>query len=1434
MSNQADTVRRTFAKFNACMTARICFELTLHLTSPLQQPTNSGLSRFAAFGSSLRQQAAELQQKASQQAAELQAKAQMAAQQVTSTAPAAAAAPDTPTSLTNLKSDEYSKEYLMEMMQKMNKKIKALTLLRQQLTERVETVEADKQQLQTLVVEEILNGAVEPTDDVAQLRTAWRQLDEQNALNLQQLQAEFQKTSRQQSNGETEWQQEKQALMEAHQRELAALQTADKTDAIQNVKAAAQEQLAAFQKKVAAARQEELAKLKQQLADEAKAELDQKLAAQAQEYEAKLQSTTTANDELKATHAANVQRIQEEAVALRVSEIENERQRVEQSVTTEMEEKLQDAVGELRREHQQELERVRSEATAASQEQLQQELAQAKQQHEQVVQALQQQLDGVAVENGSMLQTQLQETTTQLEAAEEREQSLMAQLDDVKSKLAAVENEIFVVEASNSSKVEQALSDQQALYKANLAELESKHAEQLLALQQNAQQTTETRVSTLESQLRESSEKLAVVEKERVDQVATLQKQLEESRELAKATAAEQETAHKSLENSRDGLVAEIESTKKVLADLENAKNNELASLAKQHESALADVVQQLQDKTRELGALSSSDAQQSSAYSELQSTYEELQTKYKMLETSVASESSTLQSELETLRVEKAQMESAMTKTQSELEQIKESSAKDIEERRARVSDAAKQNEEEVRQVIASFEKKLQEASKTEGDVSESLETLKAEHARTLQTSTETFKQQIQNLETEIAALKETQQSAAQSLTQRERELGDMLAARESKIEELSNQLKQLFQSLENKESAIKTAQEEHESAISKLSADLKATQELVNAASTTSGEELAANLDELQAQNVKEITELSVKHDAEMKAIRDELETARVGVENDLTKRMEKQKGEFEEQINNTECKHEEEKEQMRKSMEKHVDSMNLKFKEKLASVRAEYEAVQVKLKQESSEKEKRLASLSESLKKQTAAATTLQSSNEAMKATLATAVSKEKKLQAEIAALRKEIKDAVSSNNDTASELLQQQELLEKEKNDLLEQLKKLKTALNGKSNKVEELSGKLEALTANLNAMAEEERVQNEKLKVAATNEARLKVSEAEVVDLREQINKLKLDMNKNASLVTRLQAEKEISERSQGERTALVGMLESQLSEMSDKNADINAKLEAALYDLSQKEETIDGHQEQVRKLESELAEAAAATKRVSDALAVAHKGADANSLKKVEALQKELQVAKQQMSRKSAAAQRLLQEREQECTELRQTMKALKNEVDKGSLSDRKIFELAEKQSNRDSSLASDVVARDRTIERLKEALLSRDGDLASVEMEKMRVECEVEELCRVRRREDVNLDYLKSVVVQYLSLPTASSERARLLPVLATLLQFDPKDYRIIEEGKNKIGWWGSVAPTLISDGLSPSATPVPAALSAEVNVVHHNNQKSRTSLQF
>jgi chromosome segregation ATPase len=453
----------------------------------------------------------------------------------------------------------------------------------------------------------------------------------------------------------------------------------------------------------------------------------------------------------------------------------------------------------------------------------------------------------------------------------------------------------------------------------------------------------------------------------------------------------------------------------------------------------------------------------------------------------------------------------------------------------------------------------------------------------------------------------------------------------------------------------------------------------------------------------------------------------------------------------------------------------------------------------------------------------------------------------LQKKLEELKKELADSITSGSETTTELLQAQEELEKQNADLLEQIEMISKERDSAKNKVEELSGKVEALGSNLNAMIDEKKALDKKLQSAAKQESKLKASETELSSLRSQINKLKLEQTKSTGLIEKLQAEKEASERNHGQRTALVGMLESQLSELNEKNTEATVKLETATYDLSQKEEEIQSLREELEKSRRALLEAQNARKQASESLSLAQKGADAKKTKLVDSLQREVQTLQQQMARKSAAAQRLIQEREAECIELRKANKILQQEVDKGSLSDRRIFELAEQQSNRESVAAVEIEMRDKLMKQLAEMLEARDGDLAAAEYAKQQVEKYIEELGRVKRREDVNLDYLKSIVVQFLSKPPGSSERQALLPVLATLLQFDANDYKTIEEGKNKLSWWGSVAPVMISapaespaSGLGASAAPL-LANSSEVSVSSvnrntptENGSRSRTSLQF
>lgn len=51
-------------------------------------------------------------------------------------------------------------------------------------------------------------------------------------------------------------------------------------------------------------------------------------------------------------------------------------------------------------------------------------------------------------------------------------------------------------------------------------------------------------------------------------------------------------------------------------------------------------------------------------------------------------------------------------------------------------------------------------------------------------------------------------------------------------------------------------------------------------------------------------------------------------------------------------------------------------------------------------------------------------------------------------------------------------------------------------------------------------------------------------------------------------------------------------------------------------------------------------------------------------------------------------------------------------------------------------------------------------------------------------------MDYLKNIVLQYMSFPPASPERNSLVPVLALLLQFSPTELKTAEEASRSPSW--------------------------------------------
>lgn len=73
--------------------------------------------------------------------------------------------------------------------------------------------------------------------------------------------------------------------------------------------------------------------------------------------------------------------------------------------------------------------------------------------------------------------------------------------------------------------------------------------------------------------------------------------------------------------------------------------------------------------------------------------------------------------------------------------------------------------------------------------------------------------------------------------------------------------------------------------------------------------------------------------------------------------------------------------------------------------------------------------------------------------------------------------------------------------------------------------------------------------------------------------------------------------------------------------------------------------------------------------------------------------------------------------------------------------------------------------------------LAGKDLELAQTQQHLTELGHEVLELRKVKQREGINMDYLKNIILQYMTFPMQSSEKLALVPVIAMLLQFTPKE---------------------------------------------------------
>lgn len=205
------------------------------------------------------------------------------------------------------------------------------------------------------------------------------------------------------------------------------------------------------------------------------------------------------------------------------------------------------------------------------------------------------------------------------------------------------------------------------------------------------------------------------------------------------------------------------------------------------------------------------------------------------------------------------------------------------------------------------------------------------------------------------------------------------------------------------------------------------------------------------------------------------------------------------------------------------------------------------------------------------------------------------------------------------------------------------------------------------------------------------------------------------------------------------------------------------------------------------------------------------------------------EAVKRDHAKKSAMARTLLSEREEEVRLLSARVAEQHEEISSGAPSDRKIFELAQSQARREAthgihrygdihclycSMVCDELSRRDTREvafqQLQSALASRDLDLARHQQSLAQLTAEVADLRRTHQRDGINMDYLKNIVVQYMTLPVQSSERNSLVSVVAMLLQFTPKELAAVQKSDRE-PLWGSKPAKEVKRFVAPPVIKTP-----------------------
>lgn len=356
----------------------------------------------------------------------------------------------------------------------------------------------------------------------------------------------------------------------------------------------------------------------------------------------------------------------------------------------------------------------------------------------------------------------------------------------------------------------------------------------------------------------------------------------------------------------------------------------------------------------------------------------------------------------------------------------------------------------------------------------------------------------------------------------------------------------------------------------------------------------------------------------------------------------------------------------------------------------------------------------------------------------------------------------------------------EMLRKEKEGELERVhaerRTLMTAKTELCQEKEKLQGRCKTLERKLETAHEHE----EGLGLS------LREMTLQVDNLSLDLAETKKSLSDRMALATRLQTE---NMSMAGKLAEQVALIESALRDAANSKIaqqEMETQVQAAKAEMERIKKSESAVKQDLENVQREVLEQEANFQREREKAQLALQAAVENEK---HTFRRELDRVEAESKHKSKLALQAVLKKEKEIARLSARLTEVEEDVRSGGADNRKILELAQLQAKREAEQREQAAQ----MQTLSQQLEIAQREIQEFREDKQRLAEELKAMLQNQRRDGVNMEYLKNVVVQYMSFRPGTSEQARLVPVLTTLLQFTAADIKEIKRAARRGNSWTS-----------------------------------------